>query len=69
MVGIRSKIASLKANVVKRLFENQLNTLWNECFTQYLNCRYRKLVVPVRFDVKCLGTEIPTYWAGCRLSR
>ena len=38
MVGIRSKIASLKANVVKRLFENQFNTLWNECFTQVSCC-------------------------------
>ena len=32
MVDIRSKIASLKANVVKRFFENQSDTLWKECF-------------------------------------
>ena len=37
MVDIRSEIASLKANVVKRFFENQSDTLWKECFTQHLN--------------------------------
>ena len=62
MVDIRSKIASLKANVVKRFFENQSDTLWKECFTQHLNYFGGKLFFQCDYDVKYLGTEIPAYY-------
>ena len=62
MVDIRSKIASLKTNVVKRFFENQSDTLWKECFTQHLNYFGGKLLFQCDYDVKCLGTEIPAYY-------
>ena len=62
MVDIRSKIASLKANVVKRFFENQSDTLWKDCFTQHLNYFGGKLLFQCDYDVKCLGTEIPAYY-------
>ena len=62
MVDIRSKIASLKANVVKRVFENHSDTLWKECFTQHLNYFGGKLLFQCDYDVKCLGTEIPAYY-------
>ena len=62
MVEIRSKITSLKANVVKRFFENQSDTLWKECFTQHLNYFGGKLLFQCDYDVKCLGTEIPAYY-------
>ena len=62
MVDIRSKIASLKANVVKRLFENQSDTVWRECFYHYLNPFGGKLLFHCDYDVKCLGTAIPAYY-------
>ena len=62
MVDIRSKIASLKANVVKRLFENQSDTVWRECFNHYLNPFGGKLLFHCDYDVKCLGTAIPAYY-------
>ena len=65
MVDIRSKIASLKANVVKRFFENQSDTLWKECFTQHLNYFGGKLLFQCDYDVKCLGTEIPAILPSC----
>ena len=58
MVDIRSKIASLKGNVVKRIFENQSDALWKKCFTQHLNYFGGKLFFQCDYDVKCLGTEI-----------
>ena len=62
MVDIRSKIAFLKANVVKRFFENHSDTLWKECFTHHLNYFGGKLLFQCDYDVKCLGTEIPAYY-------
>ena len=66
MVDIRSKTASLKANVVKRLFENQPDTLWKECFIQHLNYFGGKLLFQCDYDVKCLDTEIPAYYASIK---